>query len=80
MTEICRIFNRQNTPMLVSVEPWGKQYDLSEGCYLSIHIEENTSLIEFSTDEDGITSVYLNDCVFDDLATEILRWEQGLAG
>ncbi len=77
MIEICRIFNRKDKAMIVSVEPWGKQYDLSEGCYLSIHTEESAALIEFSTDEDGITSIYLNDCVFDDLATEILRWERG---
>lgn len=72
MGEICRIYNWDKDSLMVTVEPWGNNYELPRSTYLSVWIEEMVALIEVALGANDQISVYLNDCIFDDERTKIM--------
>lgn len=73
MGEICRVLNRRDHQIIVSIEPWGNQYDVQSQHYLSIHIDEDHGFVEIEPDDDGSMSIYLSECTFDDISTKVER-------
>lgn len=72
--EVCRVYNENEQNVSVTVEPWGTRYLVPNNHFLSIQADEPSgSRVDVSMSNNGGLSVYLNDCVFDDLATEIQR-------
>lgn len=65
--------NESMFSVTVNIEPWGRDYTVPTGFCLDVHVEGSVGLIEYINHSDREISIFLNDCIFDDIATSIIE-------
>lgn len=74
MPEVCRVYNYHVENLGITIEPWGTDYLINRGKYISIHAEDYQDImIEMEWISECKLVVYLNNCIFDDINTSIIK-------
>lgn len=69
--ETHRFYNKSTSDLLARIEPWGNDFNIPQGSYLSIHALGQPGLLEIEYSPAAII-IYLNGPEIDEDRTEIV--------